>query len=51
MRGKRNAHRILVGKLEGDRPLGRLDMDWIDLAQDRGYCKSVVNMVMSLQVP
>jgi hypothetical protein len=47
---KRNAYRILVGKPEGKRPLGRPgcrqvdsiileigwdDMDWIDLAQDR----------------
>jgi hypothetical protein len=46
---KRNAYRILVGKPEGKRPLGRprrrwvdnikLDlkdaMDWIDMAQDR----------------
>jgi hypothetical protein len=49
----RNACRILVGKPEGKRPLGRprrrwvdnikidlreigwVDMDWIDLAQDR----------------
>jgi hypothetical protein len=47
MREKRNAYRILVGKQEGKRPLGRpkrrwVDreigwdgMDWIDLAQDR----------------
>jgi hypothetical protein len=48
--GKRNAYRILVGKPEGKRPLGRPNprwvnnikrdlkrdgMDWIDLAQDR----------------
>jgi hypothetical protein len=46
----RNAYRILVGKSEGNRPLGRPTrrwwtvlkwilgydvMDWIDLAQDR----------------
>jgi hypothetical protein len=39
---KRNAYRILVGKPEVKRPLGRprrrwvdnIKMDWIDLAQD-----------------
>jgi hypothetical protein len=47
MAEKRNAYRMLVGKPEGKRPLGRprhrrvynikmdLMMDWIDLAQDR----------------
>jgi hypothetical protein len=40
-----------VGKPEGERQLGGLDMDWIDLAQDRDQCKAVVNMVMNLQVP
>jgi hypothetical protein len=38
---KRNAYRILVGKPEGKRPLGkprqRWDgMAWMDLAQDKG---------------
>jgi hypothetical protein len=27
---KRNAYRILVGKLEGKRPLGRLRRRWVD---------------------
>jgi hypothetical protein len=27
------------------------DMDWIDLAQDRGQRKALVNTVMSLRVP
>jgi hypothetical protein len=27
------------------------DMDWIDLAQDRGQRKALVNTIMSLQVP
>jgi hypothetical protein len=27
---KRNAHRILVGKLEGKRPLGRQRRRWLD---------------------
>jgi hypothetical protein len=47
MRERRNVYRILVGKPESKRPLGRprhrwVDnikmrdrMDWIDLAQDR----------------
>jgi hypothetical protein len=66
---KRNAYRVLVGKPNGKRPLGRprrrwvdnirmalretgLDgMDWIDLAQDRHEWRTLVNMVMNLQVP
>jgi hypothetical protein len=59
MREKRNAYRILVGKPEGKRPLGRprrrwednirtdrIGMDWIDLAQDRDQWRALVNMVM-----
>jgi hypothetical protein len=61
---KRNACRILVGKLEGKRPLGwrrhrcvgiikwildrRGDMDWIDLAQDRDHWTAPLNTVMNL---
>jgi hypothetical protein len=26
-------------------------MEWIELAQDRGQCKALVNTVMNLQVP
>jgi hypothetical protein len=66
---KRNAYRILVGKPEGRRPLGRprrrwvdnikMDlretgwdgMDWIDLAQDTGHWRALVNTVMNLWVP
>jgi hypothetical protein len=64
---KRNAYRILVGKLERKRPLGRhrwednirMDlreigwggMDLIDLAQDRDQWRALVNTVMNLWVP
>jgi hypothetical protein len=30
MEAKRNAYRILVGKPEGKRPLGRLRLRWVD---------------------
>jgi hypothetical protein len=68
MEAKRNACRILVGKPEGKRPLGRprcrwvdnikmdlreigwVDMDWIDLAQDRDQWRDFVNMIMGLRV-
>jgi hypothetical protein len=66
---KRNAFRILVGKPESKRPLGKprrrlVDnikmvlgeigwdgVDWIDLAQDRGQWRTLVNTVMNLRVP
>jgi hypothetical protein len=61
---KRNVYRLLVGKPEGKRPLGRprrrwMDLleiglgvvDWIGLAQDRYRWKALVNLVMNLRVP
>jgi transposase len=62
MREKRNAYRILVGKPEGKRPLGRprrrwvanIKMDgmgWIGLAYDRDQWRALVNTVMNLWVP
>jgi hypothetical protein len=61
---KRNAYRILVGKPEGKRPLGRPrrrwvghreigwdGMVWIYLAQDRDQWRDIVNTVMSFWVP
>jgi hypothetical protein len=68
MGSKRNAYRILMGKPEGKRPLGRprrkwvdnikmnvrkvgrIDMDYIDLAQDRDQWRALVNTVLNLQV-
>jgi hypothetical protein len=63
----RNAYRILVGKPERKRPLGRCRwvdnikiylreigwdvMEWIDLAQDRDHWRALVNTVMNLRFP
>jgi hypothetical protein len=65
----RKVYRVLVGKPEGKRPLGRprcrweegfrMDLreigwgsvDWIQLAQDRGWWRAVVDTVMNLLVP
>jgi hypothetical protein len=53
---KRNVYRLLVGKPEGKRPLGRprrrwIDnevglnvVDWIGLAQDRYRWRALVNL-------
>jgi hypothetical protein len=62
---KRGAYRILMGRPERRRPLGRRrcrwednikkvgwgDMDWIDLTQDRNRCQALVNAVMKFRVP
>jgi hypothetical protein len=68
MEEKRNAYRILLGKPEGRRPLGRPrrrwvddikidlreigwdNLDWIDLAYDRGQWRALVNTVTNLWV-
>jgi hypothetical protein len=34
MREKRNAYRLLVGKPEGKRPLGKLRRRWVDIRMD-----------------
>jgi hypothetical protein len=64
---KWNAYRLLVGKPEGMRPLGRPrwvdnirmdlgevgrgDVDRIGLAQDRNRWRTLVNSVLNLRVP
>jgi hypothetical protein len=63
---KGNACRMLVGKLEGKKPLRRpscrwverdvgeigwYSMDWIDLAQDRHQWRAFMKTVMNCQIP
>jgi hypothetical protein len=60
---KRNAYRLLVGKPERKRPLGRAkrrwvdnirmdlgEVDWIGLAQDRDRWRALVKSVVNLPV-
>jgi hypothetical protein len=61
---KRNTYRLLVGKPEGKRPLGRprrrwkdninidlVDIEWNVLCQNRDQWWTLVNTVMNLWVP
>jgi len=66
---RRGVYRVLVGKPQEERPLGRsrrrwednIKMDlqevgcegteWIELAQHKDRCRSLVNAVMNLRVP
>jgi hypothetical protein len=65
MAEERKVYKVLVGKPDGKRPLGRPrrrwehgirieidwgDVDWIGLAQDRDRWRAVVNTVMELLV-
>jgi hypothetical protein len=57
---KKNAHSLLVGKPEGMRPLGNVQMDlgevefggvdWTGLAQDTNNWRAVVKAVINLEV-
>jgi hypothetical protein len=64
MEEKRNAYRLLVGKPEGKKTLGRprrrwldntkmdlLEIGWSDVAQDRYRWTALVNSVMNPRVP
>jgi hypothetical protein len=64
---KRDAYSLLVGKLEGRRPVRRprrkrvdnirmdfvevVDVDWSGLAQDSDRWRALVNSLLNLRVP
>jgi hypothetical protein len=58
MREERKVYKVLVGKPEGKRPLGRprrrwedgIRMDLMEMAQDRDRWRAVLNAVMNLLV-
>jgi hypothetical protein len=48
----RRPRRRWVDNIKMDlREIGWVDMDWIDLVQDRGQWRGLVNTVMNLRVP
>jgi hypothetical protein len=66
MRERTGVYRVLVGKPEGKRPLGRprrrwednikmdlqeVEWDWIHVVQDRDRWRALVNAAMNLRVP